>query len=99
MNFTGGGQHSDTGIAIDAAGNVWVANQDNPGSVTELNSSGTPLSPSTGFTGAGQNIDQGVALDQAGNVWVANFGNNSVAELIGAAAPVKCLLSGPPQSP
>lgn len=72
---------SPNGIAIDAVGNAWVANVD-PGSVTELNSTGGLVSNFTNSNTAGANFSSplNIAIDDAGNVWVANAGS-SVTEL------------------
>jgi streptogramin lyase len=82
--FTGGGVSSPQSIAVDAAGDVWVVN--NNGSVTEFNNSGaaingSPISISSGAAG--------VAIDGAGNVWVTGT-NGSISELSNSGA----LLSG-----
>ncbi|MGH7778443.1 MAG: NHL repeat-containing protein [Candidatus Binataceae bacterium] len=92
--FSGGGIQSPQGVAIDRAGDVWITNCYNggirgtcPGSVSELDSSGTPLSPSSGFNGGGVSGGVfGVAIDGTGNVWTSDYGNGinpNVAELIG----------------
>lgn len=78
--YTGGGLNGPTGIATDAQGNVWVANQVG-NSVTKLSSSGTSLSPSGGYTGGGLTSPLGLAIDGVGNVWVADQGGGNVAEL------------------
>ena len=63
------------GIAIDASGNVWVANNGD-GTVTSLDpSSGT----ATAYTVAKQ--PEGIAIDASGNVWVTNNGSDNVYEL------------------
>jgi hypothetical protein len=93
--YTGGGLNVPEGIAIDGAGNIWVANRgsDNvtppypPSSISEFNSSGTAISPSTGYQ-AGLNLSLRVAIDGSGNVWTSNAALNSVTEFVGAAAPV-----------
>ena len=93
--YTGGGLNIPEGIAIDGAGNVWVANrastQTSPpypdSSISEFNSAGTAISPSTGYQ-AGLNVSLRVAIDSSGNVWVPNATLNSVTEFVGAAAPV-----------
>jgi PKD repeat protein len=79
LSFTGGGLASTSSIAIDGYGNAWVPNQLTTqsvnfglGSLSELSSSGAPLS-STGFTGGGLEEPDTVALDSAGNVWVGNI--------------------------
>ncbi len=63
------------GIAIDSAGNVWVANSVSH-NVIELNSSGTTIG-----TYAAATAPYGIAIDSAGNVWVTNSANNNVIEL------------------
>jgi hypothetical protein len=78
--FTGGGLSTPTCIAINSSGNVWVGNAPNifgathstPG-VTELNPTGSALSPVNGFTGGGLNGPFDIAIDGSGNVWVVNF--------------------------
>ena len=79
LGFTGGGLNGPSGIAVDAAGNVWVANNNGSG-VSEFNSSGTAISPDTGFTGGGLYAPLGIAVDAAGNVWATNT-VNSISEL------------------
>ena len=70
-NFLGGADFNNPyGVAIDAAGNVWVAN-DNGNSVTELTSSGG-LAGNFAPSGANFSSPFGVAIDAAGNVWVTN---------------------------
>ena len=72
-----------SGVAIDAAGNVWTANF--YGDSVGLVSGGKVLSGS-GFMGGGLNHPQGIAADGAGNVWVANYRAPGLTELAGAAA-------------
>jgi streptogramin lyase len=93
-NTAGANFYEPYGIAIDAGGNVWVANLGN-NSVTELNSTGGLAG---NFAPAGANFNEPfvLAIDASGNVWVANQQGNSVSELIGQARPVltplcKCL--------
>jgi hypothetical protein len=93
--YTGGGLNVPEGIAIDGANNVWVANRGGtdisapfpPGSISEFNSSGLPISPSTGYQ-AGLNLSTALAIDGSGNVWVSNTSLNTVTEFVGAATPV-----------
>ncbi len=70
INFTGGGLHGPAALAIDHAGNVWVA--DYYGAATELSPQGQSLSPAAGFTGGGLNECYGLTIDNSGNVWIAN---------------------------
>lgn len=66
---------SPSGIAIDASGNVWVANHGS-NNVTELTAQGAFINSfSVGaYTSA-------IAIDASGNVWVTNYLNNNVMEL------------------
>jgi streptogramin lyase len=102
--YTSGGIDHPNGIAIDGAGNVWVANY-HGNDLTELvgaysSSQGDPLSPSTGFgADAGLLLPFGIAIDASGNIWVSNYGASTITEFVGAAAPVKTPLVGPPQLP
>lgn len=102
---TGGGINMPMGIAIDSAGDAWVANQVG-NSVTELSASGAaPLSPSSGFSNSASGVAAGgfcapvgIAVDPSGNVWVAGQ-QGCLSEIVGAAAPVKTPMSGPPAAP
>lgn len=80
LNFTGGGLSVPMGIAIDSAGNVWVANEGGD-SVTEMGPDGSFLSGHSGYTSGGMNEPKGLAIDPRGNVWVANYFGSSVTEL------------------
>ena len=94
---TGSNFNLPTGVAIDSSGRVWVTNNGGD-TVTALNNGGTLFAnfapPGSNFSGPNF-----VAIDSAGNVWVTNGTGNSVTALIGAAAPVKTPLIGPPQLP
>ncbi len=66
------------GLAIDAAGDVWVANWYTSStytvsSLTELSNTGQVLSGPGGYSGGGLNDAQGIAIDPAGNAWVGNL--------------------------
>lgn len=103
LNFSGGGLSGPAAIAPDRAGNIWVTNYGG-NSLSELQGSdgsspGAPLSGISGFTGTGLDAPNGIAIDPSGNVWVANFDGDSVSEFIGAAAPVKTPIFGPPTKP
>ena len=62
----------------------------------------------TGYTSDALDRNTGIAIDPSGNVWLTNNwkptplinnpGGNSIAVLIGAAAPVRTPLIGPPES-
>ena len=63
------------GLAVDAAGNLYVANTDN-NTVSELNPAGQVIATLSGFNGP-----FGLAVDSAGNLYVANAGGDTVSEL------------------
>ena len=76
------------GVAVDAAGNVYVADSNNhrirkitaTGIVTTL--VGSTLGYLDGTGAAAQfNYPYGVAVDLAGNVYVADFGNHRVRQI------------------
>lgn len=102
--FAGGGLNHPQGIAIDGNGNVWVANFRGP-AITELagasaTAPGAVLSPSAGWAADSGSVEAfGLALDPSGNIWVTNFGQNTLTEIIGLAAPVKTPLLGPVRVP
>ena len=103
--YTGGGLDHPHGVAVDGAGNIWVTNYIG-NSITELEGAGgtnpgNAISPPT--KGYGSDLDlrepYGIAIDASGNVWVSNFGLSTITQLIGAAAPVRTPLLGPPHLP
>jgi streptogramin lyase len=73
-----------SGLAIDAAGNVWVANF-YANSVGLVSAAGKVLSGS-GFTNASLIQPQGIAVDAAGNAWVASYHGSSLTELASASS-------------
>jgi sugar lactone lactonase YvrE len=95
INFTGGGLNAPDGVAIDASGNIWVANYGG-NSVTKLTSTGAAATGSP-FTGTGLSGPQGIAIDGSDYVWVTNDYNdqgNSVSKLSSAGV----IVSGSPFS-
>jgi len=86
LNFTGGGLDTPFGIAIDASGDVWVANTDG-NSVTELSPLGAAAAGSP-FTGGGLYLPDTIAIDASGNVWVTNDDAYSVTKLDHSGAAV-----------
>jgi sugar lactone lactonase YvrE len=77
------------GVAIDAAGNVYVADTDNhkirkitpEGEVTTLAGNGSAGSSNGNGTEARFRDPSGVALDASGNVYVADSGNNMIRKI------------------
>ncbi|HTH54191.1 MAG TPA: NHL repeat-containing protein [Edaphobacter sp.] len=88
VEYTGGGLKYGQLIAADGTGNIWVPNATNPGTLSEFDPAGEPLSGPAGFKGGGLNYPQAVAIDQAGNVWAANEGNDSVSKCSSSGAPL-----------
>ena len=74
------------GVAVDSAGNVYVADTDNhrvrrisaDGLVTTLAGDGTPGLTNGAGAQARFNAPRGIAVDNFGNVYVADSGNSSV---------------------
>jgi HYDIN/CFA65/VesB-like, Ig-like domain len=84
LNFTGGGINNPRAIAIDAAGNVWIANeysQGGTGSITEYSPTGALLSPATGYVDPSFYYPVALAIDASGNVWIANAIGDNLSEL------------------
>jgi streptogramin lyase len=84
VGISGSGINESYGMALDVQGNVWVANeqttsQSGTGDVTELNSTGQPVS--TGITSGGIYFPLGVAADTNGNMWIADYGDSKVSLL------------------
>jgi YD repeat-containing protein len=79
---TGAGQFKEPqGIAVDAKGNVWVADTANK-RVQKFSSQGQYLY-SFGAPGSGEGqlvAPSGIAADKGGNVWVADSSNNRITE-------------------
>ena len=77
----GGGFSSPGGVAVDASGNVFVADSGN-NAVKEIFAAGgwTTVTPRA----SGFNSPNGVALDGSGNVYVADTFNNEVKEIVAA---------------
>ncbi len=90
--YTGGGIYEPDYIAIDPAGNAWVANHEpgvNPPGVVKLSPSGAALSPSEGFTGGGLNtLPTAIASDGSGNAWVVDTGVGEITEFSSAGVPL-----------
>jgi sugar lactone lactonase YvrE len=78
-----------TGVALDASGNVYVADAGNnvirqispAGVVTTLAGTGASGNTDGSSTTATFNSPQGLAVDPRGNVYVADNGNNSIRKI------------------
>ena len=88
IEYTGGGLNAPQLPAVDGAGNVWVPNAIDPGTLSEFSPVGEPLSGAKGFSGGGLSYPQAVAVDLTGNVWSANEGNASISEHTSGGTPL-----------
>jgi hypothetical protein len=86
INYTGNGLTKPYGLAVDASGNVWVANSGSGSgigggadSISEFSSTGAAMQGSP-FTGGGLYFPSYLAIDSSGDVWIGN-NNNSISEL------------------
>lgn len=89
--ITGSGLMSTYSLAIDAQDNVWIPNQQSTGgfgSVTELNSSGQPISGANGYSSGGIYFPEAIAIDTNGTVWIVNNGNSSLTLLSSTGQPL-----------
>ncbi len=80
----GSGFSDPYGVAVDAAGNVYIA-QELGGTVTEI-----PVGGASPFViGSGFSAPYGVASDAAGNVYVADPGNSTIKKIpLGGGTPI-----------
>ena len=77
----GSGFNSPTGVAMDASGDVFIADSGD-GGIAELTAASGYI---TNNFHSGFNKPTGVAVDGAGNVFVADPGNNAVKEILVAS--------------
>jgi hypothetical protein len=85
-SYSGGGLNGPQAIAVDGGNNIWVANYGSK-TISELNNSGTALTPSTGYTTAFSGNVGRLAIDASGNVWVNSPSGNNVVQMVGVATP------------
>ncbi|HEY4382811.1 MAG TPA: NHL repeat-containing protein [Acidobacteriaceae bacterium] len=69
VNYTGGGMNAPSGVGVDSAGNVWVANYFNVASM--FSPLGKPLF-AQGITGFGLGAAYGLAVDASDHAWIPN---------------------------
>jgi hypothetical protein len=92
--ITGNGLHESYGLAIDAQNNIWVPNEESPGAngglgtITELSSSGQPLSGTTGYTAGAIDFPTAIAIDPNGTAWVVDYGDATVTLLSSTGKPL-----------
>jgi len=110
-SVVGAGYTSDgSGVAVDAAQNVWIANYGGD-SISELagihaaapHSLGDMLSPASGFGYSASTplLSQPYTLapDASGNLWVSNYGSNKIVMFFGLATPTKSPVRPTPIAP
>ena len=86
------------GIALDGAGNIYVANFSNSTITVYAAGASGNATPMATITGPGLNGPFGIALDGAGNIYVTNFSGNSItvypAGASGNATPTATIVGG-----
>ena len=85
VTYTGDGINAPSALAVDATGNVWIANSAG-NSVTELAHNGSAVGNSP-FTAGKIDAPAAIAIDTTGNVWIANS-NSTLTELSSAGTNV-----------
>jgi DNA-binding beta-propeller fold protein YncE len=75
--FVTGGLNGPRGLAFDASGNLYVANDDN----STVSKVAVGSSAATPFVTSGLNHPVGPAFDAGGNLYVTNFGNGTVSKV------------------
>jgi len=70
-DITGGGIEFPTAVTADSNGNQWIVDYASS-KVTLLNSSGVPLSGTSGWGGTSLTFPVALAVDSSHNAWVAN---------------------------
>jgi hypothetical protein len=73
IGYTGTAGAGYWDVAIDASGNIWASNYNEPYSVDEFKPTGAPATGSP-FTGGGLDNPDQIAIDSHGYVWVTNPG-------------------------
>jgi streptogramin lyase len=86
VTYSGGGISSPSAVAVDASGNLWIANSATS-SVTELSHTGVAASGSP-YTAGGITAPSAIAIDGSGNAWIANYTTSTITELSSAGANV-----------
>jgi streptogramin lyase len=79
--FSAGGLNFPIAVAFDTSGNAWIANYGNS-SVTLLNSSGSPLSGTSGFSATNFVFPVAIAADSKCNAFVANLSSNTITRVL-----------------
>ena len=82
ITYNGGGLDgtgfAPNGIAVDGAGNIWVANFTSS-TISEFSPVGAILSGVSGYSESGLSEPTSLAIDIYGNAWAANYNSDSVS--------------------
>lgn len=92
IKYKTGGFSTPSASAVDAGGNLWVANAGN-NSVSLLNPAGSPVSGSP-FTGGGLSTPSAIAIDASGNAWIADSGSSKLSVFTPAGSGVQTGAAG-----
>ena len=84
----GSGLNTPCGVAVDGAGNVYIADTDNNAIKKWVAVSNTV----TTLVGSGLNNPSGVAVDGVGNVYIADTDNNAIKQWAAPNGPVTTLV-------
>jgi sugar lactone lactonase YvrE len=90
VTLGGGGFQGPTGIALDAAGNIFVADLNN-NTVYEMLAAGGYTTIKT--LGGGFNGPSTVAIDGSGNIYIANANGRTVSEMPPGCASAACVVT------
>ena len=85
--ITGSGLDHSYGMAVDAADNAWIANEDKS-TITELAAYGMALSGASGYAAGGIDFPIAVAIDPDSSVWVVDYGNAHLTRLGAGGTPL-----------
>jgi hypothetical protein len=91
--LSGYGINQSYGMTLDADNNVRISNEQTSmnsglGDITELDSSGQPLSGADGFSSGAISFPIGIAADTNGNIWVADYGDSNITLLNSNGTPL-----------
>jgi DNA-binding beta-propeller fold protein YncE len=87
--LVGSGLYYPGGVAVDGAGNVYIANSGS----NAIEQWAAPNGPVTTLVGSGLNYPCGVAVDGAGNVYIADESNQAIKEWVAVSNTVTTLVS------
>jgi sugar lactone lactonase YvrE len=93
ISYSGGGLDEPRGLAIDAEGDIWVANYAGD-SIVELSPLGVPMTGSGGITGNGVSFPSSIAIDGNGTVWVTSGDPAAVSSFTSSGSAVASITSG-----